>query len=339
MERKKDQEYQDKLNKRKDKDDYPDDPRARVRLFSDEITTSMMLEYLDNLGGEHGLQFTEEVARLCKAKKTHYGDNDDLYCKAFDNAIGGKESKNRQTRNIRIPIYLNTLFCGTPNSMHQFYNNPEGGLNNRVIFASMPKKRNTGIPFYADLSAEEEKQRDEVLDSLWKAGNEVDSGEFKFPFLDRFAERFIKQCDKEDNENPDETWRDLANRATVMGYRAGVLAYFLWGCPEDEKTIKLIVKFAKWVAESARISIYNFCGSEYDKINEMDNYDGQKRRNSKNKKLFSVLGDRFTVNDVILVRTQNGDSKNVAMVISRWIADGLIRKQSDGTYTKLKAVS
>lgn len=338
IERQKDQEYQDKLNKRKDKDDYPDDPRAKVRLFSDEITTSMMLEYLDNLAGEHGLQFTEEVARLTKAKKTRYGDNDDLYCKAFNNGIGGKESKNRQTRNIRIPIYLNSLFCGTPQSMHNFYNNPEGGLNNRVIFAALPEERQKGIPRYEDLTAEETKQCDETIDKLWTAGTLEDAQEFKFPCLDKAITKWIDQCDKEDDENPDETWRDLANRSAVMGYRAGVLAYFLYGRPSDDKTLRKIVKFATWVAITARISIYNFCGAEYDRLNEMGS-DLHKVRRTKNKKLFSLLADKFTVKDVKDIRMKNGDSPNVAMIVSRWCAAGLIRKSDDGTFHKLKKLT
>lgn len=338
IERKKDQDYQDKLNKRKDKDDYPEDPRAKVRLFSDEITTSMMLEYLDNLESEHGLQFTEEVARLTKAKKSRYGDNDDLYCKAFNNGIGGKESKNRQTRNIRIPIFLNTLFCGTPQSMHNFYNNPEGGLNNRVIYAALPKERSKGIPRYEDFTEEELKQRDEMLEQLWTAGTLEDAQEFKFPYLDKAITKWVNQCDKEDDENPDETWRDLANRSAVMGYRAGALAYFLYGRPTDEKVLKQIVKFALWVATTVRITIYNFCGDEYDKLNEMGN-DQPKTRSTKNKKLFSLLPDKFTTKDLVSLRMKNGDSPNVAMIICRWSADGKIRKDADGTYHKLKKVT
>ncbi len=352
-ERKKAQDYQQMVARRKQDEDYPADPHAKIRIFSDDTTTSQMLEYLDNLGGEHGMQFTEEVNRIVKARRARYSDNDDLYCKAFDNGVGGKESKNQLTRNIRIPIFLNTLFCGTYNSMHALYNNPEGGLNNRVIFAALPEVRTKGVPRYEDYTEEEWRQIEPMLWALWQAGTmeqedgiEVDdlrsvhqgNKEFAFPFLDKAINSWIGKCDKEDDENPDETWRDLANRAAVIGYRAGVLFWFLWGCPQDEKTLRLIAREAIWVAESARTLCYNFCGDEYDKINAKEN-DQPKGRMTKNKKLLSVLPDTFTIQDVINLRRQNGDSPDVYMVLARWRADGLVLKATDGIYTKVKKVA
>lgn len=352
-ERKKAQDYQQKVNRRKPDEEYPDDPHAKIRLFSDDTTTSQMLEYLDNLGGEHGFQFTEEANRLVKARKARYSDNDDLYCKAFDNGVGGKESKNSLTRNIRIPIFLNTLFCGTYNSMHSLYNNPEGGLNNRIIFAALPEIRTKGVPRYEDYSEEEWRMIEQMLWMLWQAGTmEQEDGlnvsdlrmvhqgqkEFQFPFLDKAINRWIDKCDKEDDENPDETWRDLANRAAVIGYRAGALFWFLWGMPQDEKTLRLIAREAVWVAESTRTLCYNFCGEEYDKINSKEN-EQPKGRMTKNKKLLSVLPEEFTIQDVVNIRRQNGDSPDVYMVLSRWMADGLVFKTAEGLYSKVKKVA
>ena len=340
VERQKADEYLAMVNKISDSSDKPDDPRPRVRLYGDDITTSQLLEYLDNLKGEHGLQFTEEVVRLQKAKRTIYGDNDDLYCKAFDNAIGGKESKSKQTRNIKIPIYLNTLFCGTPGAMHKFYNNPEGGLNNRVIFAFMPKVRLKGFPHYEKLSETEQAQLDEACDRLWNYG--TDGSMVHLPWLERTILSIKSKCDKEDNENPDDVWYDLGKRAMVIAMRVGVLEWILRGCPDDEKSQRDISKVVKWIAETVQQGVYAFSGKDYEKINENDNayvYQQQQTRLTKNKKLFSLLGDEFTTQDVISIRVQNGDSTNVSMVLSRWIADGLVKKVADGRYEKRQQLS
>lgn len=337
-EREKAQHYQDAMRKCKDSDEKPDDPRPKVRLFSDEITTSMMLEYLDNLNGEHGLQFTEEINRLVKSKKSHYGDNDDIYCKAFDNGYGGKESKSALTRNLRIKIYLNTLFCGTYNAMHKFYDDPEGGLNNRVIFAAIPNDKGHRIPFYKEFTREQATERDTTLTMLYHTGTAPGEEEFRLPFLEKAIEGWIKKCNKEDDDNPDTVWRNLANRSAVMGFRAGMLAYFLWGRPEDKKTQRHVGAFAKWVAETARICIYNFCGEEYEIINQQNMKHIAKTRMSKNKKLLSELGNNFTLQDVINLRVKNGDSEDVTMVICRWNKDGSIIKNADGTFTKVKQV-
>ncbi|MBO4482934.1 MAG: DUF3987 domain-containing protein [Prevotella sp.] len=334
IERQKAAEYLAICNKASDASEKPDDPRPRVKLFGDDITTSQMLEYLDNLGGEHAIQFTEEVARLSKAKKTVYGDNDDLLCKAFDNAMGGKESKSHLTRNIRIPIYLNCLYCGTPGGMHKFYNNPEGGLNNRVLFAFMPSVRIKGFPHYENLTETEQAQFDEACDLLSEAGK--DGRKVELPWLEKTITMLKNKWDKEDDENPDEVWYDLGKRALVVAMRAGVLQWYLRGCPTDEKQIRDIAKVVKWTAEAHRLGVYTFCGKDYEDINDIDNSLMQKQgRMSKNKKLFSILNDHFSVQELIALRVQNGDSANVKMVISRWVADGLIRKVSEGCYEKV----
>ena len=334
LERHKADEYLAICNKASDDSEKPDDPRPRVKLFGDDITTSQMLEYLDNLEGEHAIQFTEEVARLSKAKKTVYGDNDDLLCKAFDNAIGGKESKSRLTRNIRIPIYLNCLYCGTPGGMHKFYNNPEGGLNNRVLFAFMPSVKMKGFPHYESLTETEQAQLDEKCDALSAAGK--DGKKVQLPWLEKTIMMLKNKWDKEDDENPDEVWYDLGKRALVVAMRTGVLQWFLRGCPTDEKQIREIAKVVKWTAEAHRLGVYTFCGKDYEDINDIDNSLMQKQsRMTKNKKLFSILPDHFSVQELIALRAQNGDSTNVKMVISRWVAEGLIRKVSEGCYEKV----
>lgn len=334
QERQKADQYLAMCNKAADASEKPDDPRPRVRMFGDDITTSQFLEYLDNLGGEHAIQFTEEVARLQKSKRTVYGDNDDLYCKAFDNAIGGKESKSKLTRNIRIPIYLNTLFCGTPGAMHQFYNNPAGGLNNRILFAYMPNVRIKGFPRYEAFNAEEQAQFDQVTDQLWQAGK--DQPMVKLEWLEKCIMMLKTKWDKEDEENPDEVWYDLGKRALVVAMRVGVLQWFLRGCPDDEKQQREICKVVKWTAEAMRQNVYAFSGKDYEKINETDNaMQQQATRKGKNKKLLSVLPDEFTTQDLISLRAQNGDSTNVAMVICRWTVDGLIRKVGEGRYQKV----
>jgi len=334
IERQKADQYLAMCNKTSDNNEKPDDPRPRVRIYSDDITTSQLVEYLDNNKGEHGIQFTEEIARLLKAKRTIYGDNDDLYCKAFDNGIGGKESKSKLTRNIRIPIYLNTLFCGTHAAMHKFYNNPEGGLNNRVIFNFMPNVRLKGFPHYSKFTEEEQAQFDEVCDRLMEAGK--DGKKIELPWLEKVIMSIKTKWDKEDDENPNEVLYDLGKRSLVVAMRAGTLEWLLRGCPEGWQQQREIAKVVRWVADAMREGVYTFCGEAYEQINESDNaYQMRQQRRSKNKKLFSLLGDQFTVQELVTLRVQNGDSSDVRMVLSRWVSDGYAQKVSEGVYKKI----
>lgn len=92
----------------------------------------------------------------------------------------------------------------------------------------------------------------------------------------------------------------------------------------------------KWVADTMRQSVYTFCGHDYEEINETDNAFQQTQPHlSKNKKLFSLLPEQFTTQDLISLRVQNGGNANVRTVIWRWVSDGLIRKVSEGHYKKV----
>lgn len=317
QERQKANQYLAMCNKASDASEKPDDPRPRVRMFGDDITTSQFLDYLDNLGGEHGIQFTEEVARLVKSKRTVYGDNDDLYCKAFDNAIGGKESKSKLTRNIRIPIFLNTLFCGTPGAMHEFYNNPAGGLNNRILFAYMPNIRVKGFLEYKDFTADEQAQFDQVTDQLCRAGQ--DQQMVKLEWLEKCISMLKSKWDKEDEENPDEVWYDLGKRALVVAMRVGVLQWFLRGCPADEKQQREICKVVKWTAEAMRQNVYAFSGKDYEKINETDNaMQQQATRKGKNKKFLSAHNKHIDLLSGSAGERQKKYRSYYQYVIRRW---------------------
>ncbi len=337
IERAKANEYVERYNESGEGGQKPKDPHSKIRIFGDDITTSQLLENLDNLKGEHGIQFTEEIARLNKAKRSVYGDNDDLYCKSFDNSVGGKESKSKLTRNIRIPIYLNTLFCGTPAAMHRFYNNPEGGLNNRVLYAFMPTVRLRSFPKYTRFSEADQALFDEVTERLWHSGE--DGKMQKLPWLEKFIMAIKNKWDKEDQENPDEVWYDLGKRSLAVAMRVGVLQWYLRGCPtaDNKKEIAAIGKVVRWTADAMRKSIYDFCGSEYEKLNNADNIiQTRGGYNSKNKKLYSVLPNEFSGNDVIAQRIQNGDSAScVGTIICRWTSEGLIEKVGDNRYRKI----
>lgn len=82
--------------------------------------------------------------------------------------------------------------------------------------------------------------------------------------------------------------------------------------------------------------MYAFSGRDYEEINETDNILQQQQLcMTKNRKLYSLLPEVFTTQDLITLRMQNGGNANVAMVICRWKSDGLIRKVGEGRYQKV----
>lgn len=334
-ERAKYNEYLASCKRKGDGAEKPEEPKPKIRIWPGDISKSQALDYMENLDGEHALVYSEEIDTLTQSRKSHYGLTDDFYRKAFDNGIDGKESKSQLTRNIRTAIYANLLTCGTIAAAHNFFNNPEGGLNNRIIFDFMPTKRNKNIPVYNDFTEEERKEYDEICNRLWETGK--DGKKVVLPWLNDTILKINKEWIKEDEENPNEVLYDLGKRAMVVAFRVGVLEWLLRGCPDDKSQIKEMRKVVKWMANAMRQSVYAFSGKDYEEIAEQDNA-LQKQiasRMGKNTKLFSLLPDEFTTQQVIDLRVQNGQSTNVGMVIKRWSDEGKIRSTSWGHYHKV----
>ena len=114
-------------------------------------------------------------------------------------------------------------------------------------------------------------------------------------------------------------------RPGLVGFRAGMLAWFLYGCKKDRRTKELVSLFAIWVASYMLNSLVAYA----DQIE------------SKGKKIwfadaFAVLTDQFDTNQLREALIAVGCKTRVKQVVYHWQQQHLIEKIDEGRYRKIK---
>ena len=112
-------------------------------------------------------------------------------------------------------------------------------------------------------------------------------------------------------------------RSANIGFRAGALAYKLCG----DKETSVVVDFALWVADFVLQQQVAQWGAELERGEEP-------KQAYPVINLFQELPEKFTREELVSLRTINGQGKNVRMIIKRWRDNGMIQELEDKSYIK-----
>ena len=130
------------------------------------------------------------------------------------------------------------------------------------------------------------------------------------------AVRMLFNCDKH---------AMLYLRPDLVGFRAGMLAWFLYGCKKDRRTKELVTLFAIWVASYMLNSLVAYA----DQIE------------SKGKRIwygeaFAALPDQFNKEQLREALIATGCTTPVRQVAFRWVQKLIVEKFDKGVYRKKK---
>ena len=256
-------------------------PKNIIRCIPPTISSTKMLMRMENARGLHLVAISEEIDTVTKALSNRVSNYSDALRIAFDNGFHGQDyaSDNSWSGRIQlfyntlfsgtpkqmckfsensysgiIPLYYNTLFSGTPKAMRRFYPDVEDGLVSRVLFVTLPDQFGKPMPVWGELSNKDRKEVEEQIRRL----NEVSIvGDVVQPdhvmnldFLNRAMDLWLKEQQKEAVNTGDRTRDTFCRRAAVVGFRAGMLAWFLWDEKGTPTIRKNVCQFATWVANS-----------------------------------------------------------------------------------------
>ena len=114
-------------------------------------------------------------------------------------------------------------------------------------------------------------------------------------------------------------------RPGLVGFRAGMLARFLYGCKKDRRTKELVTLFAIWVASYMLNSLVAYA----DQIET-------KGKRVKFGEAFAALPDQFTIEQLREALIEMGCKTPSRQVAFRWIQNLLVEKVDKGIYRKVK---
>ena len=324
IERQKEEEYKEALRAAKNSKMQPTNPRPCPRNNGINISIAKLLQLLSYSDGKHLIGIGEEIDTLVKSERAGvWSQKSDIYRLGFDNAKYGQNYMSDNSFSANVPVYYNLLLTGTPGGMYRFFKDVEDGLVTRFCFAQLPDMFGADIPAFENYTPAEEREIIEIATRLDQA-----EGFINCTHVGNRIRRWLNDkrelAIREDSRAID----TLRKRSAVIGYRAGMLAYLLNG----QKYDKGVGEFAAWVAEYIFQNQLDLFGSKFEEVAQSQIR--VKENRSQVVSLLLVLPEKFTKTELMTLRARNGQSTNVASVLSRWRSSGFIVQVEKNTYKK-----
>ena len=324
IERRKEEEYKDALRAAKNSKMQPTNPRACPRNNGINVSIAKLLQLLAYSEGKHLIGIGEEIDTLVKSERAGvWSQKSDIYRLGFDNAKYGQNYMSDNSFSANVPVYYNLLLTGTPGGMYRFFKDVEDGLVTRFCFAQLPDMFGADIPAFENYTAAEEEEIIDIAETLDKASGTIACSHVGVR-IRRWLNDKRELAIREDSRAID----TLRKRAAVIGYRAGMLAYLLNECVYTKE----VGQFTSWVAEYVFQNQMELFGSKFEEVAQTQIR--VKEKSSHVVSLLQALPEQFTRNELMALRARNGQSTNVAMVISRWRSSGFITQVEKNTYKK-----
>ena len=317
--------YLQQLKVSKNKQDQPTDPRAKVRIIPASVSVAKLLQRMDYAEGEHLFSFCEEIDTLYKSNKSGaWAQKSDLYRNAFDNAEYGQDYMSDNSYSTIVKVFYNLLLCGTPKAVTRFFPDCEDGLVSRVIFCKLSDQFAAQFPKF-------KRMPEQTIAKLqkWAAG-ELDKKphDVQVGWLNRRIAAWLEAKRVESLKTLNKAEDQFRRRAAVMGFRAGVLAFYLAGEQPKPAVTQWVSNFAIWIA--------NYVLSEQmsrfaDQVNVTVEY---KKRQVNCIQVFDKLPQEFTRNELIVLLKKHGYRQPARASLYQWKREGLIEKTGPDSYQK-----
>lgn len=328
--RKKEAEYKRKLKLAKNDKKQPEPESFPIRLIPATASITQVLRRMANADCAHLLSFTDEIRIVLESYgRGSYGNLRALMRNAFDNAAFGQDFANSDAPNDYVDVYLNTLHAGTPAEYGKFYNNVEDGTVSRVLFAVLPDQFGKQYKRPRSMTSEElvrvNKKLDE-LNAVTMDGTEVRHDVVNLRNFDFMAEWALQWCREKQQIAVKYQNRDLdtfMRRSAVVGFRAGMLVWFLFGQKLTKSNIAKTIANAQWVAE---YMLYQLMRRYETSItsNVIQYYE-----------IWQKLPEKFTLADMNKATVNTNFKTPIKLILHRWKKKGLIKVTADGNYQKV----
>lgn len=298
-------------------------PQGIVRYLPPTMSITKLLMRLHAAGGLHVFSLSEEIDTVYRAQKRQFSSMTEMYRVAFDNGLFGQDYASDNSFSGNVRLYYNTLFSGTPKAMRRFYPDVEDGLVSRVLFCTLPDQFGKPMPVWGEFDA----QQKQIVDIGLTRLNEITlvNGEvqqehmMKLDFVNAALKTWIQRQQAQAVKDDDRTRDIFCRRAAVVGFRASMLAWFLWNEKSTPTIRKNVAAFAIWVANNMlnqhllRFTIKG-TGSNVNQWEE----------------LYAALPDSFTRKELETQMDALGVNSKLKDIVYKWRLLGVIRATDVG---------
>lgn len=298
-------------------------PKGIIRYVPATMSITKMLMRMEGARGLHLFAFAPEIDTVYKAFKRNFSSLSDALRISFENGLYGQDYASDQSYSGIVPLYYNCLFSGTPKAMCRFYPDVEDGLVSRVLFVSLPDQFGKPMPVWRTFTEEEKRIVDiglARLNEITLQGSEVQPEHImKMEWLNKAMQAWIiaqqQEAVREDNRT-----RDIfCRRSAVVGFRAGMLAWFLYGEKNTPPIRRNVCRFAEWVANcmlNQHLLRFNIATTHSNVFHWED--------------VYKELGDEFTRDELQKALNRHDINSPIKTVIYKWRLLGVIETTDTG---------
>lgn len=317
-----------KLTKAEVKEIMDEKPEGLIRYVAPTISITELLRKMVNAKGLHVMAVSEEIDTVYKSLKRGFSDFSDILRKSFDNAEHGQDYASDASWSGIVKLYFNVCYCGTPKAMRRFFPDVEDGMISRVIFVTFPDQSFKPLPAWGAFTKAQEEAIGYQIERLTKTsfwdGEVQDDHMMKMDFMVKEMARWCNAQQKLAAMNKDITRDTFCRRSAVIGFRAAMLAYFLWGEKNSPVVRARVKKFGVWVA--------NCCLRQFLLRFDLSTL---KTSNIKFREVYDALPDEFDMAKLMAQLSVYGYSTKAHDVIYRWRLAGVLDyEKNDKKYRK-----
>lgn len=229
-------------------------PETLIRYVPATMSITKLLMRMSNARGLHLFAIAEEIDTVTKTFKRGFSSYSDLLRVAFDNGRYGQDYASENSFSGNVKVYYNMLTSGTPKAMRRFYPDVEDGLVSRVCFVTLPDQFGKKMPVWKELTEDQKVLVDRGLvdlnDVSIQGEKVMEDHVMKMDWLNTEMQNWILAQQAEAVKDDDRTRDVFCRRAAVIGFRAGMLAFFLYHEKRTPTIMRNVKKFSVYVANS-----------------------------------------------------------------------------------------
>lgn len=320
-----------KLTKKEAQDFMESKPNVHIRYVAPTMSITELMRKMDAAEGLHLFAISTEIDTVYKAMKRDFSNFSDILRKAFDNDEIGQDYASDSSWSGIVRLFYNCIYSGTPRAVRRFYPDVEDGLVSRVLFVTIPDQSFKQTDVFGTLKQKDLENLNYHLERL-NAVSVVD-GEpqpehlLKLDFLTKHMMKWVVAQQKYAQINDDVTRDTFCRRSAVMGFRAGMIAFYLWDEVTTPTMMRKVKNFATWIANCALRQFLLRFKIEHDT-----------RSTFKFKDVYDELPDEFdytrlraTINNMD-IKTKPND------IIYRWRLAGRLEEKGSGKNKNFKKI-
>lgn len=298
-------------------------PKSIIRYVPPTMSITKMLMRMENAQGLHLFAYAAEIDTVRKAFARGFSSLSDMLRVSFDNELYGQDYASENSFSGIIQLFYNCVYTGTPKAMRKFYPDVEDGLVSRVLFVTLADQFGKPMPVWGTFDKEQQRIVDLGLTRLNEVtlqGSEVQPEHvMKMKWLNKHMQKWITNQQIEAVNQDDRTRDIFCRRAAVVGFRAGMIAWFLYEEMNTPTIRRNVCKFAEWVANNMlNQHILRF------------NVTSTGSNTNKYEDLYNELKTEFTRTDLERALRRHDYETPLKNVIYKWKLAGIIEEIGRG---------